>query len=212
MFRSLGVRIATAFVLVSAVFLVPARAQVEDHRYSFTPYVAYVDTSSFPALKNGPGYGLSITGAMTPYISLEGALLWAPDLEYQDFEQVTTTYRQARIQGLFHFNRPNKRVLPYFALGLGWLDLTNPAGVNQATVVEILRTYPDPERAKQEILNRAAYSGGWGITWGIGTHVFFTKSISLRIEARVFSSIGGSDFNNFEPFVGLSFWAGKSKQ
>jgi opacity protein-like surface antigen len=183
-----------------------ARAQVEDGQIAVTPFVTRIDFGSELGLNGETGFGMSISGALTPNIALEGAVLRASGIGFELVDDKTTIYREVRFGGLFYFNRPHDKVLPYATVGVSYLELSRAAALDPEELQE------EAEAAERETLlyseEAAGYDNGVGWTWGLGTHYFLTERLALRFDLRWFSATAGTSFNNFEPFIGLTFLSG----
>ena len=150
---------------------------------SITPYIGGYMFEGNLDLDHKPVYGLKIGYDFTKYIGAE-LVLGIVRTHYTEFPpDVKTFVYNGRVEGIFYL-LPDKRLVPYLALGLG------------AQETDYRRDYRDKWRFVGD--------------YGIGLKYFITENMALRADVRHILA-SGSINNNLEYTLGLAFLFGGAK-
>ena len=175
------------FLLPLIIFLLalaaPARAQNRAGAVSLSPFVGGYTFACFQHLDTDWYMGLRVGYNFTDHWGTEGFLGYIPT-QSNTYKYDDLTVNAFRYGGelLYHF-RPDKKFVPFIAVGAGGIQINDPSGLN------------DHER--------------FMLDYGVGVKYFVTEDLALRADVRhdLFCEFDKL-CSNLEYTVGLTFLFG----
>jgi outer membrane beta-barrel protein len=156
---------------------------------SITPFAGGYLFEGNQNLRNKPVYGLALGYSLNPNWDFEAVYRWVPDSQYTSGQQQQLTIHGVSGDVLYNFS-PERRFVPYVALGVGLLFLDPDNGaVNNDTMVN----------------------------YGAGFKYYITDYFALRADVRHIFDITVHDtarensfYNHFAYTAGVTFHIGMS--
>ncbi len=121
-----------AFVFVFILILsAESQAQISPERYSVSPFIGRYEFDHQQKLDVSPVMGLRLGYALTSHFGLEGVLEYVPTESSFLGDNDSTIHGVLYHMDALYYFRPDKRLVPFLAVGFGGLSLdSNPRGAD----------------------------------------------------------------------------------
>ena len=153
-------------------------AQIRPGAFSVSPVIGGYLFENNQDFENRLVYGLRLGYDITKHVGVEAAFDYV-NTNYKPLD-VTTNFYNYRLEGLYHF-LPDKKLVPYLAVGAGGSTIN----------------YPDRYRKAL-------------VDYGVGLKYFLADWLAIRADVRHLIGFN-SVYNNLEYTLGLVFYFGGTK-
>ena len=191
---------------LSALSALAAVAQERKDSFEVSPFLSWVDFANETRLDANAGFGVRLAHNMTPFIGAEFSWHQSRDAEFTELSSPRPDLEELQATINFNWKRRGEkwatRIGPYFALGFGMSDYSDPVGINYNRARQLNKK----QNVSPNQYNRAAaeIDSTGTVVGAIGSRFNFTENVALRLDLRLVQALS-ADFTNFVPNIGVAY-------